>query len=133
MYKYEVQFKYNTDTNGGCTSKTVQITFPKRVYAFTDVYGKDGKGRNEILIKAVDELGLDQNMVEAIDDRNRLDGSWYKLKYLGEVENSDNENSKKATNSKKSFFSPLWAFPFKLIWLIIKLIFKLVTLGMIKF
>jgi len=70
MYRYEVQFKYNTDTNGGCASKTVQITFPKRVYAFSDVYGKDGKGRNEILIKAVDELGLNQMMVDAIADRN---------------------------------------------------------------
>lgn len=93
MYKYEVRFKYNTDSNGGCTSKTVQITFPKRVYAFTDVYGNDGKGRNEILTKAVNELGLDPSRVEALADRNKLDGGWYKLTYLGEVNQNSNSNS----------------------------------------
>ena len=93
MYKYEVRFKYNTDSNGGCTSKTVQITFPKRVYAFTDVYGNDGKGRNEILTKAVNELGLDPSRVEALADRNKLDGGWYKLTYLGEVNQNTNSNN----------------------------------------
>jgi len=93
MYKYEVRFKYNTDSNGGCTSKTVQITFPKRVYAFTDVYGNDGKGRNEILTKAVNELGLDPSRVEALADRNKLDGGWYKLTYLGEVNQNNNSNN----------------------------------------
>ncbi len=93
MYKYEVRFKYNTDSNGGCTSKTVQITFPKRVYAFTDVYGNDGKGRNEILTKAVNELGLDPSRVEALADRNKLDGGWYKLTYLGEVNQNSNSNN----------------------------------------
>src|SRR5690606_29973787 len=83
----------NTDSNGGCTSKTVQITFPKRVYAFTDVYGNDGKGRNEILTKAVNELGLDPSRVEALADRNKLDGGWYKLTYLGEVNQNSNSNS----------------------------------------
>ncbi len=93
MYKYEVRFKYNTDSNGGCTSKTVQITFPKRVYAFTDVYGNDGKGRNEILTKAVNELGLDPSRVEALADRNKLDGGWYKLTYLGEANQNSNSNN----------------------------------------
>ncbi len=122
MYKYEVRFKYNTDKNGGCASKTATITFPKRVYAFTDVYGNDGKGNNEILTKAVNELGLDPNMVEAISDRNKLDGGWYKLTYLGEEGDSDNKKSKKEEKSKsnKSIFEPLWAFPFKLIWRLIK-------------
>lgn len=41
--------------------------------------------------------------------------------------NSKNKSSKgKEKTSKKSFFKPWWAIPFKLIWLIIKLPFKLI-------
>jgi hypothetical protein len=121
MYKYEVEFKYNLGTgpHPGSTSKKVEITFPKRVYAFTDAYGDDGKGKNEILTKAVNDLGLDPNMVEAIADRNKLDGGWYKLRYLGEEGDSKTKKVEKS-KSEKSIFEPLWAFPFKLIWRLIK-------------
>jgi len=100
MHKYEVRFKYN-NKSGGCTSKTAVITFPKRVYSFSEVYGNDGKGNNEILTKAVNELGLNPDMVEAISDRNKLDGSWYNLKYLGEesdINNSSYNDSNQSTN-----------------------------------
>jgi hypothetical protein len=119
MHKYEVQFKFNTDSNGGCTSKTAQISLNKRYFAFTDAYGNDGKGNNEILLKAVEELGLNPNMVDAISDKSKLDGGWYKLTYLGQ-EGNEKKNKKEKTKPTKSIFNPLWAFPFKLIWRIIK-------------
>ena len=37
----------------------------------------------------------------------------------------DEKSAKKETSGKKSFFKPWWAIPFKLIWWIIKLPFKL--------
>ena len=122
MYKYEVRFKYNTDANGNGVAKTVQITLPKRFNALTDAYGSDQKGQNEILIKAVNELRLDPNMVEAMWDRTKIYGGMYELKYLGEEGAATNNKSKKEEKSKsaKSIFVPLWAFPFKLIWRIIK-------------
>jgi hypothetical protein len=93
MYRYEVRFKYNTDNNGGCTSKTAIVIYPKRINAFSDAYGSDGKGNNEILSKAVNELGLDAGRVEAIADRNKLDGGWYNLRYLGEVKSNNDSDS----------------------------------------
>lgn len=90
MYRYEVEFKYNlgTGSNTGSRSMKVETTFPRKIYAFGDCYGNDGKGRNEILTKAANELGLDPSRIEAIADRNKLDGGWYKLIYLGEVKNN---------------------------------------------
>lgn len=92
MYKYEVRFKYNIDSNGGCTSKTAVITYPKKIYALTDAYADGGKGKNEVLTKAVNELGLDPTRVEALADKKKLDGGWYKLTFLGEANTNDNEN-----------------------------------------
>lgn len=84
MHKYEVQFKFNTDSNGGYTSKTAQIALKKRYFSFSDAYGNDGKGNNEILLKAAAEVGLNPNMVDAISDKSKLDEGWYKLIYLGQ-------------------------------------------------
>lgn len=38
----------------------------------------------------------------------------------------EKKSSKKETTKKKSFLKPLWAIPFKLVWWIIKLPFKLI-------
>ncbi len=90
MHKYRVRFKYNTDSNGGCRSETAEITYPKMVYALTDVYGSDGKGRNEILFIAATSLGLDPSRVEAVYNKNKLDGGWYELRHLGPVNKNSN-------------------------------------------
>lgn len=42
------------------------------------------------------------------------------------VEKKSAKKEKKETTKKKSFFKPLWAIPFKLVWWIIKLPFKLI-------
>lgn len=44
------------------------------------------------------------------------------------VEQKSEKKEKKETTKKKSFFKPLWAIPFKLVWWIIKLPFKLILL-----
>lgn len=41
---------------------------------------------------------------------------------------SAKKEKKETTKKKKSFFKPLWAIPFKLVWWIIKLPFKLILL-----
>lgn len=120
MHKYEIKFKYNTDSNGGCTSKTALINLPKRYFAFSDAYGSDGKGNNEILLKAVNELGLDPSNVDAIYDKTKLDGGWYNLKYIGKEDNTKNQKAVKEVKPKKSFWTPAWAIPFKIIWFLIR-------------
>ncbi len=98
MYKYKVRLKYNTDQNGGSKSYEVIIEYPKRIYAFTDDYSNQGKGRNGILYAAAMKLGLDPLYIDAISDRSKLDSGWYQLTFIGEVVDSTSSTSQ--SNSK---------------------------------
>lgn len=116
MHKYKVEFKY---TEGGNSKSIVEeFTYPKRVYALSDNSGQDGR---DILGYVAELKGLNPAFID-----HQAGGGWNKLKYLGEVNEKGDKNEKK---SSKSFWTPVWAIPFKILWWLIKKILWAVTLG----
>ena len=98
-YRYKVRFKYNTNNNGGCKAYETEVIYHKKIYSFTEDYGNDGKANSGILTKAANNLGLELHRVEAISNRNKLDGGWYNLTYLGEVVENKPTTNTKPTNT----------------------------------
>lgn len=118
MHKYKVEFKYS---EGGTHRSVVEeFTYPKRIYALSDNSGKDGR---EILSYVAELKGLNPAFID-----HEAGGSWNKLKYIGPADEKEDKKDKK---SSKSFWTPVWAIPFKIIWWIIKKLLWAVSLGLI--
>jgi hypothetical protein len=104
MYKYKIEMRIVTGNNGS--------KFPVTEFEYSKKFlpGGDTKLREEIIVAAAKYLGEDSNAI----DWNHSNTT---IKFLGEVKEKKQSDSK---DSKKSFWTPAWAVPFKIIWFLIR-------------
>ena len=116
MNKYIISYRYYPNPNSKnpiSPVNNIEVVTNEKIH-----YDGPGLWKTKCISLICNQTGISGSQV--------LDDSNFKVKFVGEVNEDNiknNENKKGTSNTKKSIFVPLWAFPFKLIWRIIKLIF----------
>jgi hypothetical protein len=107
MYKYKIEMRIATGNNGS-KFPNLEFEYPKKYLP-----GGDTKLKEEIIIAAAQHLGEDPNAIDWKHSNTTID-------FRGEVKENKQSDSNNSEKPKRSFWTPVWAIPFKIIWFLIR-------------
>jgi hypothetical protein len=93
--------------NNGSKFPTTEFQYEKQYFP------GDLKLKEEIISAAARQLGEDPSLIDWKHSNTTIT-------YLGPVKENKKSESGEVSKPKKSFWSPAWAIPFKIIWFLIR-------------